>query len=138
MQVRDVMTTGIACVDSKSSAADAAKKMKDQNVGTVLVVDGNQVAGLVTDRSIVTKVVADQQDPRSVSVGDVMTKQVVGCRESDDIMEAVKTMGDMKVRRLPVVNNSDQLVGIVSLADIAQEMRPAMDSMFDEITKATK
>lgn len=83
-------------------------------------------------------VVADQQDPRSVPIGNVMTKQVVGCRESDDILEAVKTMGDMKVRRLPVVNDKDQLVGVVSLADIAQEMRPAMDSMFDEITKATK
>ncbi len=138
MQVKDVMTTGIACVDSKSSAADAAKKMRDQNVGTVLVVDENQVKGLITDRSIVTKVVAGQQDPKNVPVGNVMTKQVVGCRESDDIMEAVKTMGDMKVRRLPVVNDRDQLVGIVSLADIAKEMRPAMDSMFDEITKSTK
>ncbi|HTY90994.1 MAG TPA: CBS domain-containing protein [Methanocella sp.] len=67
-----------------------------------------------------------------------MTKQVVGCRESDDIMDAVKTMGDMKVRRLPVVNDSNQLVGVVSISDIAQEMRPAMDSLFDELTKATK
>ncbi len=138
MQVKDVMTTGIACVDSKSSAADAAKKMKDQNVGTVLVVDGDQVTGLVTDRAIVTKVVADKQDPKNVPVANIMTKQVVGCRESDDILEAVKRMGDKKIRRLPVVNDRDQLVGVVSLADIAQEMRPAMDSMFDEITKATK
>ncbi len=138
MQVKDVMTKGIACVDSKSSAADAAKKMKDQNVGTVLVVDENQVKGLVTDRAIVTKVVADQQDPKNVPVGNIMTKHVVGCRESDDILEAVKRMGDKKIRRLPVVNDRDQLVGVVSLADIAQEMRPAMDSMFDEITKATK
>jgi CBS domain-containing protein len=138
MQVKDVMTKGIACVDTKSSAADAAKKMKDQNVGTVLVVDGSQVAGMITDRAIVTKAVADQKDPRSVPIGDIMTKQVVGCRESDDILEAVKTMGDMKVRRLPVVNDSNQLVGVVSLSDIAREMRPAMDSMFDEITKATK
>jgi CBS domain-containing protein len=138
MQVKDIMTTGIACVDTKSSVADAAKKMKDQNVGTVLVVDGSQVAGLVTDRAIVTRVVAEQEDPRNVPIGNVMTKQVVGCRESDDILEAVKTMGDMKVRRLPVVNDKEQLVGIVSLADIAQEMRPCLDSMFDEITKATK
>lgn len=138
MQVKDVMTTGIACVDTKSSAADAAKKMKDQNVGTVLVVDSDQVAGLVTDRAIVTKIVADKQDPKSVPIGDIMTKHVVGCRESDDIMDAVKTMGERKVRRLPVVNDRDQLVGVVSLADIAQEMRPCLDSMFDEITKATK
>jgi len=61
VQVKDVMTTGIACVDTKSSAADTAKKMRDQNVGTVLVVDGNQVAGMITDRAIVTKVVADRR-----------------------------------------------------------------------------
>ena len=138
MQVKDIMTTGIACVDLKSTAADAARKMKDQNVGTVLIIDGNQVQGLVTDRAIVTKVVAEQQDPKSVPVKDVMTRQVVGCRESDDIMDAVKTMGDMKVRRLPVVNDKDQLVGIVSIADIAGELRPCLDSMFDEITKANK
>jgi CBS domain-containing protein len=138
MQVKDIMTTGIACVDTRSSAADAARKMKDQNVGTVMVIDENQVKGLVTDRAIVTKVVAEQQDPRNVKVGDVMTKQIVGCKDSDDIMDAAKTMGDMKVRRLPVVNDREQLVGIVSLADIAQEVRPTLDSMFDEITKSTK
>ncbi len=112
--------------------------MRDQNVGTVLVVDENQVKGMITDRAIVTKVVADQKDPKDVPIGDVMTKKVVGCSENDDIMDAIKTMGDMKVRRLPVVNDKEQLVGVVSLADIAREMRPAMDSMFDEITKATK
>jgi len=138
MQVKDIMTTGIACVDTRSSAADAARKMRDQNVGTVLVVDENQVKGMITDRAIVTKVVADQKDPKDVPIGDVMTKKVVGCSENDDIMDAIKTMGDMKVRRLPVVNDKEQLVGVVSLADIAREMRPAMDSMFDEITKATK
>jgi CBS domain-containing protein len=138
MQVKDVMTKGIACVDTKSSAADAARKMRDQNVGTVLVIDENRVKGMITDRAIVTKVVAEQKDPKDVPIADVMTKKVVGCSENDDIMDAMKTMGDMKVRRLPVVNEKEQLVGIVSLADIAQEMRPALDSMFDEITKATK
>ncbi len=138
MQVKDVMTKGIACIDTKASAADAARKMKDQNVGTVLVVEGDQVKGLVTDRAIVTRVVAEQQDPKSVPIGNVMTKQIVGCKDSDDIMDAMKTMGEMKVRRLPVVNEKEQLVGVVSLADIAQEMRPCLDSMFDEITKSTK
>jgi CBS domain-containing protein len=138
MKVKDIMTTGIACVDEKSSAADAARKMKDQNVGTVLVIEENKVKGMITDRAIVTKVVAEKKDPKDVPISDVMTKKVVGCSENDDIMDAIKTMGDMKVRRLPVVNDRDQLVGVVSLSDIAQEMKPCMDSMFDEITKATK
>lgn len=138
MQVKDVMTKGIACVDTKSSAADAAKKMKDQNVGTILVIESDQLKGIVTDRSIVTKAVAEQQDPRQVPVSKIMTKEIIGCKESDDVMDAMKTMGENKIRRMPVVNDKDQLVGVVSLADIAQELRPCIDSMFDEITKATK
>lgn len=138
MQVKDVMTKGIACVDTKSTAADAARKMKDQNVGTVLVVEGSEVKGLVTDRAIVTRVVAEQQDPRNVPIGNVMTKEIIGCKENEDIMNAMKTMGDNKIRRMPVVNDKSQLVGVVSLADIAKEIKPCMDSMFDEITKATK
>lgn len=138
MKVKDVMTKGIACVDTKSSAADAAVKMKEQNVGTVLVVERDEVKGVVTDRAIVTKAVANQEDPRKVPIADIMTKNIIGCREDDDVMDAVKTMGDHKIRRMPVVNNKDQLVGVVSIADIAQEMRPCIDSMFDEITKSTK
>lgn len=138
MRVKDVMTKGIACVDTKSTAADAAVKMKEQNVGTVLVVESNEVKGVVTDRAIVTKAVANKQDPRDVPISSIMTKDIIGCRESDDVMDAVKVMGDNRIRRMPVINDKQQLVGIVSLADIAQEMRPCIDSMFDEITKATK
>jgi CBS domain-containing protein len=138
MQVKDVMTKGIACVDTRSSAADAAKKMKDQNVGTIMVIDSDQLKGIVTDRAIVTKAVAEQQDPRQVPVSKIMTTDIIGCRESDDVMDAVKTMGDNKIRRMPVVNDRDQLVGVVSMADIAQEMRPCINSIFDDITKATK
>ena len=138
MKIKDVMTNEIACVDSSSSAADAAKKMKDQNTGTVLVVEGNNIKGIVTDRQITVKAVADQKDPRSTPVADIMTRDIVGCSENDDIFDALKTMGEKKIRRLPVVNDSSQLVGVVSLADIAREMRIGMDSMFDEMTKATK
>jgi CBS domain-containing protein len=138
MQVKDVMTKGIACVDTKSSAADAAKKMKDQNVGTIMVVDSDQLKGIVTDRAIVTKAVADQQDPRQVPISKIMTTEIIGCRESDDVMDAVKTMGENKIRRMPVVNDKDQLVGVVSMADIAQEMRPCINSIFDDIAKAVK
>lgn len=138
MQIKEIMTKGIACVDSKSSAADAARKMKDQNVGTVLVIDGNSVKGLLTDRSITTKAVAEQKDPRNVPVTDIMTKKVVGCSENDDLFDALKIMGENKIRRLPVINDQSQLVGIVSLSDIAQEMRVGLDSIFDEMTKSNK
>lgn len=138
MRVKDIMTKGIACVDSKSSAADAARKMRDQNVGTVLVIDESQVKGLLTDRAITTRAVADGKDPKKVPVSDIMTKEIVGCSENDDVFDALKTMGEKKVRRLPVVNDQAQLVGIVSMSDIAQEMKTGMDCMFAEITKSTK
>ncbi|HMK45313.1 MAG TPA: CBS domain-containing protein [Methanocella sp.] len=138
MRIKDVMSNEIACVDTKSTAVDAARKMRDQNTGTVIVVDGNDVKGLVTDRQIAVKTVADMKDPKSVPVKDIMTKNIIGCRENDDIFDALKTMGQNKIRRLPVVDDNAQLVGVVSLSDIAREMRTGMDSMFDEITKTVR
>lgn len=136
MKIKDVMTTDIACTDMKSTAVDAARKMKDQNVGMLLVVEGSEVKGLLTDRAITTRAVAEAKDPNNVRVTDIMTKDLVGCSENDDVFDALKIMGENKIRRLPVVNDSSQLVGVISIADIAREMRTGMDSMFDEISKA--
>jgi CBS domain-containing protein len=138
MKIKDIMSKEIACVDAKSTAADAAKKMKDQNVGSVLVIDQDQLKGLVTDRAIATKAVAAEKDPRTLPVTDIMTREIVGCSEDDDVFDALQTMGKNQVRRLPVVNDRSQLVGVVSMADIAQQMRTGMDSMFDEISKSAK
>lgn len=138
MKIKDIMTKEIACVDANSTAADAAKKMKDQNVGTILVIDQNQLKGLVTDRAITTRAVAEGKDPKSLPVTDIMTKDVVGCSEEDDVFDALKTMGQNKIRRMPVVNDQDHLVGVVSMSDIAEQMRSGINSMFDEMSKAIK
>jgi CBS domain-containing protein len=138
MKIKDIMTKEIACVDASSTAADAAKKMKDQNVGTILVIDQNQLKGLVTDRAIATRAVAEGKDPKSLPVTDIMTKDVVGCSEEDDVFDALKTMGQNKIRRMPVVNDQDHLVGVVSMSDIAEQMRSGINSMFDEMSKAIK
>jgi CBS domain-containing protein len=138
MKIKDIMTREIACVDASSTAADAAKKMKDQNVGTILIVDQDQLKGLVTDRAITTRAVAENKDPRSVPVTDIMTKEIVGCSEEDDVFDALKTMGENKIRRMPVVNDQDQLVGVISMADIAEQMRSGIDSMFNEMSKSIK
>jgi CBS domain-containing protein len=138
MKIKDIMTREIACVDASSTAADAAKKMKDQNVGTILIVDQDQLKGLVTDRAITTRAVAENKDPRSVPVTDIMTKEIVGCSEEDDVFDALKTMGENKIRRMPVVNDQDQLVGVISMADIAEQMRSGIESMFNEMSKSIK
>jgi CBS domain-containing protein len=138
MKIKDVMTKDIVCVDTKAMASDAAKKMKDQDVGTVLVIEGNQLKGLVTDRAITTRAVADEKDPRTVPITDIMTKELIGCNEDEDLFSALHTMGKNKIRRLPVVNEQSQLVGIVSLSDIAPQMKSGIDYMVDELTKANK
>jgi CBS domain-containing protein len=138
MKIKDIMTTDIACVDTRSTAADAAKKMKEQNVGSVLVIDQNQLQGLITDRAIATKAVAEEKDPRKVPVTDIMTRDIVGCSEDDDVFEALRTMGKNRVRRLPVVNDQSQLVGVISMADIAGQMKIGLDDMFEEISKSVK
>jgi CBS domain-containing protein len=138
MKIKDIMTTDIACVDTKSTAADAAKKMKDLNVGSVLVIDQNELQGLITDRAIATKAVAEEKDPGKVPVTEIMTRDIVGCSEEDDLFDALQTMGKNRIRRLPVVNEQSQLVGVVSMADIAGQMKIGFDNMFDEISKAAK
>jgi CBS domain-containing protein len=138
MKIKDIMSKEIACVDAKSTAADAAKKMKDQNVGSVLIIDQDQLKGLVTDRAIATKAVAAEKDPRTLPVTDIMTREIIGCSEDDDVFDVLQTMGKNQVRRLPVVNDQSQLVGVVSMADIALQMRTGLDSMFDEISKSAK
>ncbi len=138
MKIKDIMTREIACVDASSTAADAAKKMKDQNVGTVLVIDQNQLKGMLTDRAITTRAVAEDRDPKSLPVTDIMTKDIIGCSDEDDVFDALKTMGENKVRRLPVVDNEDHLVGVVSMSDIAEQMRSGIDNMFDEMSKSIK
>jgi CBS domain-containing protein len=138
MKIKDIMTKDIVCVDAKSTASDAAKKMKDQDVGTVLVIDENQLKGLVTDRAITTRTIAEEKDPRNVPITDIMTKDIIGCSEDDDVFEALQTMGKNKIRRLPVVNSESQLVGIVSLSDIAPQMKNGIDFMVDELSKSNK
>lgn len=138
MKIKDIMTTDIACVDTKSTAADAAKKMKDQNVGSVLVIDQQKLQGLVTDRAIAMKAVAAEKDPRKVPVTEIMTRDIVGCSEEDDVFDALQAMGKNRIRRMPVVNEQSQLVGVVSLADIAGQMKIGFDNMFDEISKSVK
>lgn len=137
MRVKDVMTRGVISVGSDASVAAAAKVMKDKNIGTVLVIDGQDVKGLVTDRAIVTRVVGEDKDPRTVPVKAMMTRDIITCSEESDIVDAARILAENKVRRMPVTNASHELVGIVSVSDIALKIKPCVESIFDELTKAT-
>jgi CBS domain-containing protein len=119
--VRDVMTPNPATVTEKDSIADAARIMKSSDTGVVPVVDGRKIIGLITDRDIVVRLVAEGKDPASATVTDAMSRSVRSVQESASVDEVIEMMTRAEVRRVPVVNSSQELVGIVSMADVASD-----------------
>lgn len=117
--VRHVMTEEPKTLSASMSAADAAAMMANFDIGSILVIgDSNELAGIVTDRDIVIRVVAKRDDPLQVTLGDIATRLTVEVSPDTELADASKMMADHKVRRLPVTKNGD-LVGIVSLGDVA-------------------
>ena len=137
MKVKDIMSKNVVTIGADAPVADAAKKMKDANVGSVVVLDKNAVKGIVTDRKIVTNVIAENKDPAREKVGNVTSAKLVTCNEDADVHEAAMTLGKNKIRRCPVINERKELVGVVSVADVAREMRGCMNALFDEMSKTS-
>lgn len=117
--VRDVMTPNPECVSERDSIRDVARIMKDQDTGVVPVVDGKRIIGLITDRDIVVRGIAEGRDLANMKVNELMTKSVRSVKEDAPLSEVLDLMGNAEVRRVPVVNGQNELVGIVSLGDIA-------------------
>jgi CBS domain-containing protein len=118
---RDVMTPDPATVSEKDSIRDAARIMASEDTGVVPVVNGRKIVGLVTDRDIVIRCVAEGKDTANVKVDDCMTKSVRSVREDTPVAEVLSMMSNAQIRRVPVVNSSNELVGIVSIGDISTE-----------------
>jgi len=118
-QIRDVMTANPECVSGKDSLRDVARIMKDKDTGVVPVVDGRKIIGLITDRDIVVRGLAEGKDLANASVSELMTKQVRTVRDDASVNDALDLMNSAEVRRVAVVNSNDELVGIVSLGDIS-------------------
>ena len=118
-RVRDVMTANPQTVTQGDNLLQAARIMRDQDTGVVPVVDGRKVIGLITDRDIVVRAVAEGKDLNGVKVTEVMTKSVRSVKEDAGVDEVLSLMSGAEIRRVPVVNNSDELVGIVSIGDLS-------------------
>jgi CBS domain-containing protein len=119
---RDIMTPGAECVGVQDTLVDAARRMRDLEVGAVPICgDDNKLAGMLTDRDIVVRCVAEGQDPGSVRVGDLADGKPVTIGADDSVEEALATMSKHGVRRLPVIDGHD-LVGLVSQADVARHL----------------
>lgn len=133
--VKDAMTSDVKTAAPSVSLADAAKLMKQEDVGSVPVVDGERLIGMLTDRDIVVRGIADGSDPHAVRAGDIASRDIVTVRPDDDLEEALRLMAQHQVRRLPVVDDG-HLVGVLAQADVALEAKEkAVGQLVEEISR---
>jgi CBS domain-containing protein len=119
---RDIMTEDLVVSTPENTVHEVAQLMKTEDIGPVLIVDNEQsktLVGIVTDRDLVLKVIAEGRELQTTRVGDVMSKKLVTCYADDDVETAMKAMAQFQLRRIPVVEENMRLVGIISQADIA-------------------
>jgi CBS domain-containing protein len=139
MTCRDVMTANPSCCVPSDSVAKAAQIMKREDVGPVLIVsdyNSGNLVGIVTDRDLAVKVIAEDRDPRNTRIDEIMSHNPVTCRENDATDKALRLMSDHQVRRIPVVDSSNRLVGIIAQADLARhENEEEVGEMVEEISQ---
>lgn len=138
----EVMTRAPICCLSTDTASKAAQLMRVLDVGSIPVVEDGQIlklVGIVTDRDLAMRVVADGRSANLTRVADVMTHEVVTCRANDDVQEAVDAMSLHQLRRIPVVDDDHRVVGIISQADIATRVERSEEiaEMVKEISQPT-
>jgi CBS domain-containing protein len=132
-QIRELMTPNPVALPGTASVHEAARAMRDAEIGDVMVIENNQVCGMVTDRDIVVRTVAAAQDPATTTLADICSHAVVTVSPTERVEEAVRLMRTHAIRRVPVVDGG-QPVGIVSLGDLAVERDP--DSALGEMSSA--
>lgn len=118
----EVMTNDPICCLANDSVEEAAVIMRRENIGAVPVLETEQnkkLVGIVTDRDLALKVIADGLDPKTTKVNTVMTHEVVTCRADDDLQTALNAMAEHQLRRIPVVDDKNNIVGIIAQADVA-------------------
>ena len=136
-KVRDVMTDSPRCVTPDTPIAEAAELMESEDVGALPVLEGEQLAGMITDRDIVVRAIARGKDPRGMPVREVASRELVSVYADDDLSNALDKMASEQVRRLPVVDESNRLVGVLSQADVAlQAKEKSVGAMVEEISKS--
>jgi len=119
MQLKDIMTPGVEVIAPEASIYEAAEKMSHLDIGPLPVCDGKRLVGMLTDRDITVRAVAAGRDPLTTQVREVMTPDVVYGFDDQEVQDAVRLMEQYQIRRLPVLNRSKQLVGMVALGDLA-------------------
>ena len=119
MEIRDVMTKDVDLVSTATTLAEAARIMRDDDVGAVPVAEDDRLVGMLTDRDIVVRAIADGKDPGATPASEAMTEKVLYCFDDQPVEEVAQNMGEQQIRRLLVVTRDKRLVGIVSLGDLS-------------------
>jgi CBS domain-containing protein len=136
-KVRDVMTDRPRCVTLETPISEVAQLMESEDIGSLPVLEGDQLAGMVTDRDIVLRAIAKGKDPRGMPVREVASRELVTVYAEDDLSSALKKMASEQVRRLPVVDEDNRLVGVLAQADVALEVKEkTVGEMVEEISKS--
>src|SRR5262245_46002158 len=117
--VSDVMVRNVQTVDASTNLTQTAQRMRDSNVGMLPVVDGGRLKGIVTDRDLVVRGMASGSDPSSMRVGDVATHSLIAARPDWPVQRAMETMATHQIGRLPVIDDNDRVMGIVTLSSLA-------------------
>ena len=117
--VRDIMSKDVQIVSPETLIHEVAKKMLERDCGSILVAKDGRLVGIITDRDIALRCVAESHQPAETTAEQVMTPETLYCRDTDDVEEVAQNMTENKVRRLPVLDENKRLVGIVSLGDLA-------------------
>ena len=142
MKVREVMSQNPACCTPSDSAQTVARIMRDRNVGAVPVIadqQSRQLIGMITDRDFCCAVVADGLDPKKTTIEKFITMNPISCRDGENIEKCERLMQDHQVRRIPVVDNNDCVIGIVSQADLALHDKPErVSKTIAEISKSDR
>lgn len=135
MKVRDGMTTEVVTASPWETAAEVARKMRDYKVGCVLISNEGKLLGLITDREIALRCVAEAWNPQTTRIEEIMTRNPYTIAPEFEMAEAARLFGQRKVRRFPVVEDGQKLLGILSVADVAPDFKTYFDGIFHELVE---
>ena len=119
MTIKDIMSKNPEIAYVETPLYEVAQKMEKSDCGSVIIVKDDRLVGMITDRDIAIRCIAKSHDIVSTTAGEIMTREILYCRDTDDADDVARNMGENKVRRLPVLDENKRLVGIVSLGDLA-------------------
>ena len=136
MRVHQVMTEKVSFVDPDMRIPEIARRMRDEDIGSLPVAEDERLVGIVTDRDIVVRAVAEGQDARETTARQIMSAKILYCFEDDSIEDALRNMGDNQVRRLPVISRDKRLVGVVSLGDLSKAAQDEAGDALKDISQS--